>query len=303
MDKILNWLQEMSLTETQSKILTTIFVLVILWLLRRFAARSIMRLQSNLTTRYTWRKTAIYAINLIGIIAIATIWANQFGNFATFLGLLSAGLAFAFKDPLANMAGWYYILLEQPFKVGDRIQVGDNVGDVVDIDMFQFTLIEIGHWVGAEQSTGRIIHVPNALVFTQALANYNEGLNYIWNEIAVEVTFESDWKATKKVLENVLFSHAPQVSKKAQKALQESSGKYLIYYHKVTPIIYTDVKASGVQFTLRYLCKPKQRRSSTSTIWEAILLAFSLPENKKNMEFAYPTYRAVINDNEKNDLL
>ena len=95
MEKLLGWLQDLSLTEMQSKILTTLVILFVLWVLQRLATRSIMRLQSNLTTRYTWRKTATYSIYLIGIIAIATIWAIQFGNFATFLGLLSAGLAFA----------------------------------------------------------------------------------------------------------------------------------------------------------------------------------------------------------------
>jgi len=299
MNQLLEWLQHLSLSEMQSKITATIAVIFVLWLIQRFATRSIMRLQNNLATRYTWRKTATYAIYLIGVVAITTIWANQFGNFATFLGLLSAGLAFAFKDPLANMAGWYYILLQKPFSVGDRVQVGEDIGDVVDVNMFQFSLIEIGHWVSAEQSTGRILHIPNSLVFTQALANYNQGLGYIWNEVTVTITFESDWKACKQLLEKILSEKAPKVSDKAQEELQHSSGEYLIYYHKVTPIVYTNVKSYGVEFILRYLCKPKKRRHFTSMIWETVLEEFNKEENKSKMVFAYPTQRAIMNMSNK----
>lgn len=294
MDNFIAWLQQFSdgLTAAQSKAIVTVLIIVLLWLLQRLVMRSIVRLQSNLMVRYTWRKSATYGIYMIGIIAIALVWANHFGDFATYLGLLSAGLAIAFQDPIVNMAGWYFILLQKPFKVGDRIQVDQQIGDVVDINLFQFTIVEIGNWVGDEQSTGRIIHIPNAKIFKTPLANYNEGLDYIWNEMKVLVTFESDWKKCKSVLQDILNEHAPKVSEQAKKALQSASGQYFIYYHKVTPIVYTSVEDSGVLLTLRYLCPPKGRRNSTSFLWEKILDEFNDPANE-DMDFAYPTRRAI----------
>ena len=92
-------------------------------------------------------------------------------SLGTFLGLLSAGLAIALKDVVASMAGWIFILWRRPFQLGDRIQIGDRAGDVVDLRLFQFTLLEIGNWVDADQSTGRSIHVPNGAVFTEPLFN------------------------------------------------------------------------------------------------------------------------------------
>ncbi len=82
--------------------------------------------------------------------------------------------------------------------MGDRIQVGNFAGDVIDLRIFQFTLMEIGNWVDADQSTGRVIHIPNGKVFTEMLANYSKGFHYIWNEIPFLVTFESNWKKQKK---------------------------------------------------------------------------------------------------------
>ncbi|CAA6826335.1 MAG: Mscs mechanosensitive ion channel [uncultured Aureispira sp.] len=295
MDLIIEWFQRFSngLTETESKALTTLVLIILLWLVQRVIARSIIKLQSDLVLRYAWRKNANYSIYLLGAIGITLVWANSFGDFATYLGLLSAGLAIAFQDPIVNMAGWYFILVQKPFKVGDRIQVEDQIGDVVDINLFQFSIVEVGNWVGDEQSTGRIIHIPNSKIFKAPLANYNEGLDYIWNEIQVEVTFESDWRKCKKVLQETLNAHAPKVSEHAQKELQSASGQYLIYYHKVTPIVYTKVEASGVRLTMRYLCEPKQRRNSTSRLWEKILDEFNDPKNA-DMDFAYPTRRTVV---------
>jgi small-conductance mechanosensitive channel len=286
------WLEHLSeeITPTQSKIIATVVIIAVLWLLQRILLRSIMRLQSDIAVRYSWRKSAAYSIYLIGIVAIVFVWSNRFGEFATYLGLLSAGLAIAFQDPIVNMAGWYFILLQKPFRVGDRIEIDGQIGDVVDINLFQFSVVEVGNWVSEEQSTGRIIHIPNSRIFKAPLANYNEGLDYIWNEMKVLVTFESNWRKAKVCLQTILDEHAPKVGENAKKELQASSGEYLIYYHKVTPIVYTTVEDSGVLLTLRYLCKPKSRRSTMCFLWENILDAF---QQEEDLDFAYPTRRAI----------
>lgn len=65
-----------------------------------------------------------------------------------------------------NVAAWMFMIWGRPFVVGDRIQINDHIGDVIDVRIFQFSLLEVGHWSGAEQSTGRVIHVPNGSIFT-----------------------------------------------------------------------------------------------------------------------------------------
>jgi hypothetical protein len=76
---------------------------------------------------------------------------------STFLGLVAAGIAVALKDPLTNLAGWLFILWRRPFTAGDRVQIGEHKGDVIDLRLFRFTLLEIGNWVHADQSTGRLL--------------------------------------------------------------------------------------------------------------------------------------------------
>ncbi len=105
---------------------------------------------------------------------------------------------------MTNVTGWIFILSRSPFEVGDRVQIGEHSGDVVDVNFFKFTLMEISQWGQGEQSSGRIIHIPNGKVFTEILANYSKGFKYIWNEVDVLVTFESNWKEAKKnIRENI----------------------------------------------------------------------------------------------------
>ena len=92
------------------------------------------------------------------------------------------------------MAGWLFIVGKRPFTVGDRIEVDGSAGDVIDVSLFQFTMLEIGNWVDADQSTGRIIHVPNRFAFNKSLANFTQSFGFIWNEANVLITFESDWE-------------------------------------------------------------------------------------------------------------
>ncbi len=126
--------------------------------------------------RYKWKRSMSFIIGLLTVILIGSVWIKAIGQFGAFLGLFTAGLAIALKDPLTNIAGWIFILTRKPFKLGDRIQIGEQAGDVIDLRLFQFTLLEIGNWVDSDQSTGRIIHIPNGIVFTKAQSNYSSGI-------------------------------------------------------------------------------------------------------------------------------
>src|SRR5438034_959524 len=197
-----------------------------------------------------WRKTLTYLVYVAGIVIVGPMWFAWVESFTTIVGFLSAGLAIALKDPVSNLAGWAFILWRRPFEVGDRVQIGPHAGDVIDLGLFQFTINEIGAWVQADQSSGRIIHVPNGKIFTDPVANYNKGFKYIWNEVPVLVTFETDWRKAKHILTTIAVKHAEHLTAQAEQELLAASQQYLINYRKLTPIVYTKVVDSGVQLTL-----------------------------------------------------
>ena len=294
MPEIAQWFQErMGLGPgAQWNLAATLLVVLSIVIGRRLVLSTVYRRTEDIRVRYRWQKSSSYTAFGIGLILVVSIWAGAIQSFGTFLGLVSAGLAIALKDLVVNLAGWGFILWRRPFQLGDRIQIGNHTGDVIDLRIFQFTLMEIGNWVDADQSTGRIIHIPNGMVLSEVLANYTRGFQYIWNEIPVVVTFESDWRKAKAALAEIVDRHAMHLTEAAQRQVKESSRRFMIFYSKLTPIVYTNVVDIGVELTLRYLCDPRKRRGTTEAIWEDILDAFA---GFDNVDFAYPTQRFYDN--------
>ncbi len=290
MSSLLDWIQQAVLNPTpfQRQMAATAAVLAIFLLLRWAVLRALYRRFDDARLLYQWRKTVTYITALLTFLAVGRIWFQGFGSISTFLGLLTAGLAIALQDPIVNLAGWLFLVWRRPFNVGDRIQIGEHRGDVIDVRIFQFTIMEIGNWVEADQSTGRIIHIPNGKIFREAQANYTQAFHYIWNEIPVLVTFESNWRKAKEILSRVASDKALHLSAEAQEQIRRAARQFMIFYTHLTPIVYTSVADSGVLLTIRYMCEPTRRRTSAEDIWEALLTEFALHDD---IDFAYPTTR------------
>lgn len=297
MDRFSEWLHRISglNVELQERIFISCLIIFVLWLVRTLFIRTVWRRTDDVHIRYRWQKASIYFAFLIGFLVVGRLWLGGIDSLATFLGLVTAGLAIALQDLVKSLAGWVFILWRKPFSVGDRIQIGQYRGDVIDIRIFKFTLMEIGNWVDADQSTGRVIHLPNSMIINDVIANYSKGFEYIWNEIAVLVTFESNWQKAKQILLEIAEKHGADMSAAAESRVKEASKRYMIFYSKLTPTVYTSVKDSGVMLTIRYLIVPRNRRGSTQSIWEDILTAFAA---RDDIDFAYPTQRFYDNARE-----
>jgi len=276
----------------QQKIAFTLIAVLAYLLLRWTVGYAVRHGRQEITRQYIFLKTVKYLLGFALFIALWRIWLGEQTGLAAYLGILSAGLAIALQDLLANFAGWIFISVRKPFAVGDRVAVGEHAGDVIDLRLFQFTLLEIGNWVDADQSTGRIIHIPNGWVFKRSLSNFTQGFNIIWNEIPVTVTFESDWRKAKALIQEIGERHTAVRTEQAKREIRQAAKKYLIFFEYLTPIVWTSVADIGVTLTLRYLCEPRKRRSSAGTIWEEILTAFAACDD---VDFAYPTQRFYDN--------
>lgn len=284
--------------DLQSNILQSIIILIIAWVVKNFLLKLLLNKIKDAKVLYRWQKTATYIISILTAVLIARIWFVGIESIATILGLASAGVAVAMKDPLMNLAGWSFIVMKKHFEIGDRIQIGEITGDVVDQRLMMFTLMEIGNWVNADQSTGRIIHVPNGRVFTEVLANYSKGFEFIWNELPITVTFESDWEKALEILERITDHYSIHFTKETERHITKAHQKMMIYYSSLSPKVYLSVADSGVVLTIRYLCDVRKRRSSAEKIWKEVLKAFAEHET---IDFAYPTTRVYYNLKEGKD--
>ena len=269
-------------------LLLSVLIVAILFFLRKILISVITKNTKDPKTVYYSKRIIGYIHAFLAIILVGSIWIKGLGPLGTYLGIASAGLAIALHETIANIAGWFFILWRKPFVIGDRIQIGDTKGDVIDLRLFQFSIVEIGNWVEAEQSTGRIIHIPNSHVLKERTANYHGAFNYIWNEIQVLVTFESDWRKTREILEKIAREKIESSSKQAEQQLNLAAERYMIHFSKLTPAVYMSTRDSGILFSMRYIINPRQKRGSEQGIWEAILSEF---EKHPNIDLAYPTTR------------
>lgn len=245
----------------------------------------------DVESQYRATKLTNAAITVTALISLLFIWIDAFASLTTFLGLLSAGIAIALGDLLKNMAGWAYIMTRKPFQVGDRIEVRGRHGDVADVRLFRFTLMEVGNWVEGDQITGRLVHVPNGVIFTDDLANYTEGFDYIWEEIGFTVTFESSWERGEELLRQAIRTAVPEAKEEASEGIWQTARDYRLTIGELDSDVFIRVDDHGVTLIGRYLVNVRQRRMVKSELWRSILDAVG---GEPAVSFAYPTTRTYF---------
>ena len=163
------------------------------------------RLKSRATTYNVRRVLNLVVFLLIVFSTISVFFVGWYGA-AVSLGLLSLLLGFALQAPITSFFAWIYILARSPYRVGDRIRIGDSAGDVIDVGYLDTTLWEIGgEYLSSDHPSGRIIRFPNSTVFTSAVFNYSWPLfPYIWNEITVQVAYQSDLEFVAKAMTDTI---------------------------------------------------------------------------------------------------
>lgn len=263
-------------------------VLAVVWLV---ATKTIQRHVDDSALRYRARKWTTYVIASIALVSLLVLWVEAIRGLGTFLGLAAVGIAIALSDPLRNIAGWLYLVLRRPYKVDDRIEVNGIAGDVIDIRVFRTTLLEIGNWVDADQSTGRIVHIPNGMVLAAEVFNATEGFGYLWHEIQLRLTFESDWRRGEQLLLAAL--EAASDTDQAAARIREASRSYKIRYTHLSPTVYVTVKEHGIVLTGRVLVEVRRRRAIDQQVWRTLLDSMS---TEPTVSFAYPTSRTVLNE-------
>jgi small-conductance mechanosensitive channel len=246
----------------------TVGVFVGAWLIRRVGRQIISRTLENRVLQYRWGKSLAYFTAGLATLLTIGIWVDGLSQVGTFLGLVSAGVAIALRDVLVDVAGWLILITKPPFEVGDRIQIGDHSGDVVDVSVLHFHLLEIGNWVDGDQSTGRLVQVPNAKILTDPIANYTSEFPFLWHEMPVVVTFESDWRRAKMILHEMVTEVSAEMSESAADFLRKRPSRMLISYPVVNAAVYPSVLDHGICLSMRFLTDPRRRRAFDQILWE-----------------------------------
>lgn len=248
----------------------TILTLIIGKSLVYILKKQLIRINNN-RLQYKTLNFIKLIISIIQILIIYLIWESNIKNAMTLISFVSAAITLSLKDYILNLFAGFYIKLYKPFKLEDRIEIKGQKGDVINLGSLFFELLEISDNYG-HQSTGVVSIIPNSIIFTETVKNMNKGFKYIWDEIKVQISLDSDVILAKKTLYKIInnIDVIKNIPIKMKNELKNNTS-YRMYYNKYEPMIYTEVKDKHIELNIRFLINPKKARLVESYIWNEIL--------------------------------
>lgn len=233
----------------------------------------------DIQTIYNHRKIARRFFLLFAVIFAFPIFYHRLDYLPTFLGIIAAAITISLKEVTLSIVAWFIIRSSHGFEVGDRIEVDGVKGDVIDITLLKFSLIEVNKERSIDQSTNRIVSFPNNFVILYKIFIVSQKMDYVWDEIHFYISIDSDIDRVELLLQEILkkayFAEVDEI----ERQLREVSKRYLMKLGVSTPIVYTTLEEGKVMISLRYLTRIKQKRQNRSQLSRAVIHA--LKKEKK----------------------
>jgi len=239
----------------------------------------------NAVNRYNLKRILrLIMVLAAGFTVVSVLFVNWYAALVP-LGLASLILGVALQAPLSSFLGWIYLLVRAPFRVGDRIKIGDLRGDVIDVSYLDTTLWEFGgDYLSGDHPSGRVIRIPNVNVLTTPIVNYSWPLfPYIWNEIKFHVAYESDIQFIAETMQRITEAEVGADMAKKVPVYREILAK--------TPVDQLDVKEkpvvvfrvsdnTWVEVKVRYLVHPKEAGRVKTQLIQKLLQALNAQPEK-----------------------
>ena len=267
------------------KLSLAIFLAVIVLSIAKFIEISIRKRSRFIYQRYNLiHLTRLLSIIVVAFIIISFLFVNWYAA-AVSLGLISLIVGFALQTPISSFIGWIYIIIRNPYRIGDRIQIDTFKGDVIEIGYVDTTLWEFaGDYLTNDLPSGRLIRFPNSLVLQSAVFNYSwRDFKFIWNEIPFHVAYESDLNLVEKIIKEVTSAElGPQMANRITD-LKEMIKDFPIDETEIKEYPYVSFRINAntwVEVTVTYLVPPRKAATIRTNIIRKILAEFNKAHDK-----------------------
>jgi small-conductance mechanosensitive channel len=276
--------------EALRQIFTTLLAITIIYTIFMILDRLFRKQITDDRTKYTATKVLSVLEILLMLIAVAWIWVKDPQSLIVFFGIIGAGIAIALQDVFKNFAGSVIIMLTGVYSIGDRIQIENITGDVIDIGIMQTTLLELRNWVEGDQATGRLTIIPNGKVISNAVNNFTKDHSFLWDEIEIPVTYSTDWRRAIGILDEISRRETRDVTSLAEQEISRIGERYYLPKRDIEPAVYVTITDNWVNLSLRYVTYVKERRIMRAKLNRMILDAFS----KENIEISSTTETVTV---------
>ena len=256
--------------------LATLFIL----LLSRLAQTGASKRIEDKDIRYKTRKTIGFAGYMLAAIIVLTIFSDQMKNLTVIIGALSVGIGFALRELIQSLIGWVVVSFWGLYKPGERILMGGVMGDVIDINPMITTVMECGGWVKADLYNGRLVRLPNSLVFKEHIINYTAEFPFLWDEIVIPVRTCSDHRLARSIIEDVGQNALAKITEASRAAWQDFARHYRVEDARLDSFVTMSFDSNYIEFTLRYIVDYRVRRSTKDKLFTEILSRFEASSGK-----------------------
>lgn len=240
---------------------------------------------ASVQTRFWTRQGVSLLAAALLILGLMSIWFDDPTRLATAFGLVSAGLAFALQQVITSLAGYFVILRGATFTVGDRISMGGVRGDVMRLGFIQTTIMEMGQppavqgaepamWVRSRQFTGRIVTVSNSKIFSDPVYNYTRDFPFIWEEIAIPVSYSDDRARAEAILLDAARRHAIDPASMAGEAKARLQARFGVEPLDLEPRVFWRITDNWLELSIRFILGTHQIRGAKDAMSRDILAGF-----------------------------
>lgn len=234
--------------------------------------------------QYNRRKIGRTLFVSLYTIAFFPVIFSSLSYLPTVMGLAAAGIVISLKEMWLNGIGWIMILGANGFRVGDRVEIDGVLGDVINIGLGKFSLLEVKHTDGYEQSTNRLVHFPNHAIFLNKFFVIPEKMDFIWDEFRIYLPIKTDWEKAESICEEILENELILAPDVIEEKIKELSKNYLVRLGKTTPIVYTVLEGGKISMSLRYLTPVRSKRLNRIIISKELLKRFAQEPNIEILE-------------------
>jgi small-conductance mechanosensitive channel len=237
-------------------------VVVCLMVLRLIDVYFISRVR-NVVYQYNLKQVSRLVLGLVIAFFVLTIFFQNWYTAVVSFGLISLILGFALQTPITSFIGWVYILVREPYRVGDRIKIGLVTGDVIDVSYLDTTLWEFGgDYLSTEHPSGRIVKLPNSTVLNTPVYNYTWPLfPYIWNEIKFHVAYNADLEFVAATMKTVAEREVGEAMMKQVEVFRQLLAQTPVNQLEVQErpvVMFRVAENSWLEVIVRYLVHPKE---------------------------------------------
>ena len=277
MNSLLDFFNDPLVLKFAKLILWILAIIIFIGLLRRVLKRRI----DNVSVRYKAQKgVEIIGYVLISLLILMAFTVENIKDYTIIIGLFTAGITFTLQELILSIAGSFYIFFVKVYKPGDRIEINGIKGDVIDIDSIYTTLMEIGEWVSSDNYSGRIVKISNAFVFKGPIKNYSMDFPFVWDELNILITYDSDVALAKKIVMEKATDFLSEYTKNSIARWEEMVEHYYIENATIAPTLAISPTDNWIAINLRYITDYKLRRITKHELFEQIVQALMATDDK-----------------------